>query len=494
MSVKTAENSAHTVETKRCPLSILNKCLLKTDDASGFTFFRMGNGPLLMSNIYLSAALITLAKKEINCNGANIECDKVYGFKPTSLITIIGTVTGLLSAFLLPFIGAIVDCTDHRRKFGALVALTMMTIQATQVGTFQSTWLAMAVLQAFNGFFYQVQLLTAYSYLSEIATSVGSNIMIRYSANFTAVMFGWEVIYTITCLVVALAIGLSNTDNEGRGRLGQIMNCLFSGPCYFAAWYFFSSKPARRQLEEGKSLFTDGFSQVFRTAKGIKKHYSSTLGVFFMAVVFCDAGSNAFALIAVTYLMEVCNVSGMNLGIVFIIILISTIPGSYFGAWVSKKTNPITSLRIQLFSMICFNFVAFLTMTSPEQKLLPYIFGAGWGALLGWYYPTNMAILSMIQPKGQEAELTGIFLYCSQILAWLPPLVFTLMNESGIHLKWGGVSLNVYFATGSLLYFFVAPWDKCLDNGKFLNKMKENTNGEDNDAEKSEPIVDSGRR
>ena len=104
----------------------------------------MGNGPILMSNVFLSAAFITLAEKEIGCHYSDDaidheECGTVYGFKPSSLITNIGTITGILSACLVPFIGAVIDCTDYRRKVGASSALLMMVIQAIQIGTFQST-------------------------------------------------------------------------------------------------------------------------------------------------------------------------------------------------------------------------------------------------------------------------------------------------------------------------------------------------------------------
>lgn len=465
-------DSGTEIDTKKCPIPFLDKCLRKSDNASGFTFFRMGNGPVLMSNIYLSAALIALAQKEIGCNSADIKCGKVHGFKPSSLITIIGTISGVLSALLLPFIGAIVDCTNHKRKLGASVALTIIVVQAIQIGTTQSTWLIMAVLQALNGFFYQVQLLAAYSYLPEIAASVGITLMTQYSADFAAVMFTTEVFYAVLCLSIAAAISIDPGDNESRARLGQIVNVIVSGSCYFFGWYFFTHSPARRHLNEGESLCSAGFIQVFRTARGIKKHYSSTLGYFLLAAVSCNAASGSFALIAVTYLYEVCNVTGQTLGIIVLIILISAVPGSYLGAWVSNKTNPKTSMKILLISMIGYNFLAFLTMTSPEPKILPYIYGAGWGMLLGWFYPTEMLILSTIQPRGQEAEITGIFLYCAQILAWLPPLAFTIMNESGIHLKWGGMLINVYYAIGLVLYQLMAPWDECLAAGRNVNIMK----------------------
>jgi hypothetical protein len=76
-------------------------------------------------------------------------------------------------------------------------------------------------------------------------------------------------------------------------------------------------------------------------------------------------------------------------------------------------------------------------------------------------------------PKGQETELAGFYLYCTQVLAWLPPLVFTLMNENGIPLSWGGVHLNIYLFLALICYHLLPSWDQCVkiasDENKILN-------------------------
>ena len=66
--------------------------------------------------------------------------------------------------------------------------------------------------------------------------------------------------------------------------------------------------------------------------------------------------------------------------------------------------------------------------------------------------------------------MAGFFLYCTQICAWLPPLIFTVMNENGISLQWGGIHLNIYFALAFIFYCFMAPWDECVEAAK-TNKM-----------------------
>ena len=85
-------------------------------------------------------------------------------------------------------------------------------------------------------------------------------------------------------------------------------------------------------------------------------------------------------------------------------------------------------------------------------------------------------------PKGQEAELAGFYLYCTQILGWLPPLVFTLFNENpNIDISWGGVQLNIWIAIAVIFYHFMPSWTSCLDITSETNKILNVDDDDDDD-------------
>ena len=86
-------------------------------------------------------------------------------------------------------------------------------------------------------------------------------------------------------------------------------------------------------------------------------------------------------------------------------------------------------------------------------------------------------------PKGQEAEFAGFALFCSQILGWLPPLVFTLMNENPkIGISWGGVHLNIWLFTSFIFYSLMPAWKKCLEITSGENKIL-NIGNDDNSGD-----------
>lgn len=142
----------------------------------------MSRGCVSISNVFLSASLVYLASDEAGCVVDGEIPDegchkKVYGMKPASLVANIAVVAGLLACITMPFFGAVVDSTNHRRTVGVVSAILLMSIQAAQIGTVASTWLLMSILQAVAGFLYQVVVLACYSYLPEVARVVGQKKM-----------------------------------------------------------------------------------------------------------------------------------------------------------------------------------------------------------------------------------------------------------------------------------------------------------------------------
>jgi MFS-type transporter involved in bile tolerance (Atg22 family) len=141
-----------------------------------------------MSNIFISSSFIYLASIEAGCIDADgkvlDECNvKVRGQTPASLVANIAVISGLLSAFFMPIIGAMVDYTPYRKQLGQATAFIITVIQTVQIGTVQATWFPMSILQALAGFFYQVEILATYAYLPDISGTVGQAVMTKCTSN-----------------------------------------------------------------------------------------------------------------------------------------------------------------------------------------------------------------------------------------------------------------------------------------------------------------------
>jgi hypothetical protein len=90
---------------------------------------------IFMASIFIGPALLELASQQaaLNCRNDGT-CDesnddpKIYGFKPSSLLTNLGTVANLVSTFCLPLAGVMVDYAPWRRHVGMYTAAGISSI------------------------------------------------------------------------------------------------------------------------------------------------------------------------------------------------------------------------------------------------------------------------------------------------------------------------------------------------------------------------------
>jgi len=88
---------------------------------------------------------------------------------------------------------------------------------------------------------------------------------------------------------------------------------------------------------------------------------------------------------------------------------------------------------------------------------------------------------------GRFQELSGFFVYCTQILVWLPALLFTALVEADVSKTYGVVAITSFFLVAIGILCFAAPWDEILEesgrladaNRDDVSKERENTDSID---------------
>ena len=56
----------------------------------------------------------------------------------------------------------------------------------------------------------------------------------------------------------------------------------------------------------------------------------------------------------------------------------------------------------------------------------------------------------------------GIYIFSGSVLAWLPPLLFSFLNEIGASMSIGLASLNIFFAGGFLLLLMIGDYNEAV--------------------------------
>ena len=220
------------------------------------------------------------------------------------------------------------------------------------------------------------------------------------AANFTMVQFGVQSAFLITVIAISFALGL---DDVNTAQVSQAINTLISSVFFYVGWKLLPHMPAARPLEEGKSLLWEGFHQVFHTAKRINNTFRCGLRWYLLAVIFAEAAANAFTVVAVVYLDEHKGLTGTEIGIFFLVVLLASLPGSYVQPRITGRLDPNRSWQLCMFCLMVWAAGGAVLTDAFDSKAVAYAWGVGIGVFLGWFYPTENLFFSMCLPKGQEA-------------------------------------------------------------------------------------------
>jgi MFS-type transporter involved in bile tolerance (Atg22 family) len=373
-------------------------------EASGLAIDMYGRGAVLMSSLFLGPALLQLASEAAGCTDEE-ECDaKIYGFRPSSLLSNISIIAGLLASFLLPIFGAIVDHTHYRRPIGAYSAAALTLFKGVECMVGKSTWFYVALLQILSSLLFYIHITATYAYTSELSSD-GTK-QAAFNTHFYVVLYVSTLVFMVEVLTVS---GLW----RGRYWCGRISQTSLQPHCHSSSvsWkYLFRDRPAVSVVPPGMNLLTCGFRKILKTSSLIQREHSAIKWLM-VSIMFVESATGALITIATTYMKVVLKMDSTEIGIVFFVVLVMGIPGSKLGGYLSiSLRNPITSAKLCDAFFIVTTVLASLVLTGPEDRHMTFIFGALWGLGLGWLHPVHITAYISIIPTGQEAELMGMFL------------------------------------------------------------------------------------
>jgi UMF1 family MFS transporter len=455
-------------------------------EALGWALDSVGRGVAFIgAGAFLGTALLRLAKEAAGCEtdpppGSNKipEClGRVYGIRPSSLLTTYTIVVGLVSAALMPFMGAIIDYTPHRLRVGQWSSVVFCVLLFPPIFINENTWFAVAIIQIVVAFTGWAQTMVTFAYLPELCSS--DVILSEYTKSFTVLTFGSVVLYLAGVIGVATVAGFGD-DDIATAQLGQSVAFVISSVLLYLSWgRLLKKRPAARELPADKSLWTAGFTQVYHTSIHIYKHLPA-LKWFYISIALIDGGVSSLATIIITYLTDTLGFSSQENGITILLMLIGAIPGAIASGRVTAKFNPIRSSIVATLILAVNTVAAGAVLKEPGQQMETYILAFVWGLGSGWKWTADRLLASVLIPRGQDAELMGVYLFSGQILTWLPPLVFTILNEVGVSQRIGIGTLAVYFFLGAVALVLMGSYQAAVSvAGRMVTPVPEDIENED---------------
>ena len=263
-----------------------------------------GRATIGMSSIFLGPALLHLANIAAGCSSTsststnlneeqvdnntttNTICtNTIYGFRPSSLLTNIAAISGIVGCMALPFIGSIMDHTHYRKYIGSISGILLCIIKIIEficlsnyIQTILSNvWLYIAILQIVASVTFYTHLTAAYAYLSELS-SIPSQ-QSHYNTSFFIIMYGSTLFFMVEVLILSSIFQNANANNNNTddddddGDVGTAQTALFitiitCTACFYYSWtYCFPYATAKKAIPLHQSVYSAGFYTLYHTMK-----------------------------------------------------------------------------------------------------------------------------------------------------------------------------------------------------------------------------------
>jgi len=355
----------------------------------------------------------------------------------------------------------VVDYTSRRKLIGFWTAVAQIFFIFGQIFLTESNWFIMIIAQVFSAFIGWVHTLTVFAYLPELTED--SRLLVDWTANFHILQYAALILFLAYMLGMLRATGFDGDDDDIlASRLASASALVIATPCYLWTWCsLMKRRDAFHTLPEESSLWTIGFVKVFQTSKKLYGRYRALMW-FFVNVALVEASQQSIATISLTYMTDTLQMTAKESGIAILILFAFGIVGSIIGKFSVSCMNPIRSNQLCQVFTAANTGLAVLILWGPGQQFRAYAIAAGWGIGAGWKNVVERFTTCVIIPKGQDAELMGFYLFASQILAWMPTLIFTVMNEAGVNQRFGLSVLIVFFLGGMLSLSMMGSYDEAV--------------------------------
>jgi MFS-type transporter involved in bile tolerance (Atg22 family) len=369
---------------------------------------------------------------------------------------------------MMPLMGAVVDFTNHRLLLGRIFSAAYVLSLFPTIFINANNWFAMTIIQFVGVFIGWAQASVAYAYLPDLTDDEA--VLTGYTRAFTVMIFSSVVVYLGLTVGIGMAVG-QKENNIFMARFGMSAAFALSLLTEWLAWgVCLKRRPASRELPAGQTLWTIGFTQVYHTSRTIVRDYKALMW-FYISKALSQAAITSLSTIAITFYTDQLQMNASQNGVVAAVMLMASIPGAFLSEMCTKRLNPIRSSIVALVILIATTAVVVSVLRGAHQLVLTALLAACWGIGIGWKLTVDEVIAASIIPEGQDAELMSIYLFSGEVIGWLPPLLFTILNEAGLPQQYGVGCLMIFWLLSIVALICFGSYD---DARTLSNRMKRN--------------------
>jgi MFS transporter, UMF1 family len=394
---------------------------------------------------------LTVVAKRAACPGqdTDLSCHtdlSVLGIpvSPGSLALYSVTAATLVSAVLLPVVGAIADRSGRKRSLLARFAWVGATAASAMVFISGTNWQLGVLLQLIASLCIGSSLVVYDAILIEIAAPDERDRV--SSRGWAAGYLGGGLLLAINLAVVSghMSFGIST---ETAVRLSLLSAGLWWGLFTIIPYRGLRDRPAGTAWEDGGSTVGQSFGQLRETLADLRG-YPQTM-TFLVAYLFYNDGIQTVIYAASIFGQEEIKLSSQQL--IMIILVVQFV--AFLGALLfGRIAGRIGAYRTVLGSLVLWCAVVAVGYALPVGEFLPFLALAVLiGLVLGGSQALSRSLFSHLIPRGREAEYFSLYQAAERGTSWLGTLMFGLIFQLTDSYRLAIIALVVFFIVGGLI-------------------------------------------
>jgi UMF1 family MFS transporter len=404
--------------------------------------------------VVLFGPYLTVVAKRAACPGQDVDlaCGNnlsVLGIpiSPGSIAAYTLTVATLVSALVLPMVGAIADRSGRKRTLLAGFAWAGSVAAAAMVLVAGDNWQLGVVLQMVATLCLGSSLVIYDAILCEIATPDERDAV--SSRGWAAGYLGGGLLLTANLALVTAhdAVGIST---ETAVRIS-----LLSAGIWWAAFTVIPFRrlrdrppvrPVGEEPTDTAQLVRQSFRQLFDTLAHARG-YPQTL-LFLVAYLFYNDGIQTVIYAATIFGQEALGLSEQQLITTILVVQFVAFGGALLFGRVAGRIGTQRTIVAGL-AMWCV-VVAFGYLL-PAGQFLPFVaLGVLIGLVMGGTQALSRSLFSQLIPRGREAEYFSLYQATERGTSWFGSLLFGLVFQLTDSYRYAIVALVVFFLIGGI--------------------------------------------
>jgi len=446
---------------KNVPGSVADlEALSRVPEQKAWAWYDWANSAYVttVATVLFAPYLITVAEQAacgfIGDPDKNLKCTQdlsVFGLSiaPGALPSYIITFSTILSAVLLPLLGAVADRTANKKGLLAGFAWVGAGFAALLFFCTDGNWQIGAIAVIGANLCLGASAVFNDSMLPLIATEDERD---RVSSRAWAWGYlGGGLLLAINLAVVTiLPFGL---DKGFAVRLSMLSAAIWWAGFTFIPFRRLKNHPPEHVVPEEGGLIQQSFGQLYNTLKDLK-NYPMAL-TFLLAYLFFNDGIQTVIASASTYGSEELGFGqSVLIGTILLVQFVAFGGALLFG----KLAQRHGSRRIILVGLGVWMLVVTTGYFLPEKNIGLFLaLAVGIGLVMGGTQALSRSFFSLLIPRGREAEYFSLYQACERGTSWLGTLVFGLVHQATDSYRPAIFALIVFFVVGGVLLARVDP-------------------------------------